>query len=193
MTRRPVWVVCVLGIALLVAACSGAEKDATEAAINAAQSAINAVRDEAEKYAPDQLQAAQNALQSARVELTKGDYKNALSAAQDAARKAKDLAVTAAAKKDEFMKTWNSLNDSLPKSMDQVKTKLEAYSKGARMPQGMDRDQLEAAKAQYAQLKQSWADAKASASQGNWGDAIQKATGINDLLAKLKEMLGIKP
>jgi Domain of unknown function (DUF4398) len=193
MTRRPVWVVCVLGIALLVAACSGAEKDATEAAINAAQSAINAVRDEAEKYAPDQLQAAQNALQSARVELTKGDYKNALSAAQDAARKAKDLAVTAAAKKDEFMKTWNSLNDSLPKSMDQVKTKLEAYSKGARMPQGMDRDKLEAAKAQYAQLKQSWADAKASASQGNWGDAIQKATGINDLLAKLKEMLGIKP
>jgi uncharacterized protein YukE len=91
------------------------------------------------------------------------------------------------------MKTWNSLNDSLPKSMDQVKTKLEAYSKGARMPQGMDRDKLEAVKAQYAQLKQSWADAKASASQGNWGDAIQKATGINDLLAKLKEMLGIKP
>jgi hypothetical protein len=192
MARRPVWMMCVLGIALLVAACSGAEKDATEAAINAAQSAINAVRAEAEKYVPDQLQAAQNALQSARDELTKGDYKDALAAAQDAANKAKELAVTAAAKKDEFIKTWNSLNDSLPKSMDQVKTKLDAYSKGARMPQGMDKDKLEAAKAQYAQLKQSWADAKASASQGNWGDAIQKATGINDLLAKLKEMLGIR-
>jgi esterase/lipase len=193
MARRPVWVVCMLGVVLFVAACGKAEKDATEAAINAAQSAIDAVRAEAEKYAPDQLQAAQNALQSAKDELTKGDYKDALSAAQDAANKAKELAVTVAAKKDEFMKTWNSLNDSLPKSMDQVKTKLDAYSKGAHLPQGMDKDKLAEAKAQYAQLKQRWADARASASQGNWGDAIQKATGINDLLAKLKEMLLIKP
>jgi DNA repair exonuclease SbcCD ATPase subunit len=193
MARGPVWIACMVGIALLIAACGEAEKNATEAAVNAAQSAINAVRAEAEKYTPDQLRAAQNALQSAKDELTKGDYKDALSAAQDAANKAKELAVTVAAKKDEFIKTWNSLNESLPKSMDQVKTKLDAYSKGARLPQGMDKDKLAEAKAQYAQLKQSWADAKASASQGNWGDAIQKATGINDLLAKLKEMLGIKP
>ena len=192
MARRPVWVVRMLGVALFVAACGKAEKDATEAAINAAQSAIDAVRAEAEKYAPDQLQAAQNALQSAKDELTKGDYKDALSGAQDAANKAKELAVTVAAKKDDFVKTWNSLNDSLPKAMDQVKTKLDAYSKGARLPQGMDKDKLAEAKAQYAQLKQRWADARASASQGNWSDAIEKATGINELLAKLKEMLGIK-
>lgn len=60
------------------------------------------------------------------------------------------------------------------------------------MPEGMDKSVLATAKDRYAQLKQAWADATAAAQSGNLGDAIQKATGIKDLLAKLREMLGIK-
>lgn len=193
MARKLAGLVCgVLAIVLLVAGCGGAQKEATEAAINAAQTAINAAQAEAAKYVPDQLQAAQNMLQSARDALAKGDYQAALSAAQNAASKAKDLAAAAAAKKDEWMKTWSSLNESLPKSMDQVKGKLDAYSHGAHMPAGMDKEKLADAKAQYAQLKQNWSDATSAAAQGNLSEAVQKATGINDMLAKLKEMLGIK-
>jgi hypothetical protein len=188
------WIYCgLLAIALLAAGCGTAQKDATQAAINAAQSALNAVRAEAAKYLPNQLQAAQATLQNAKDALAKGDYPAALSAAKDAANKARDLAAAAAGKRDEWTKQWADLSASMPKSLDEVKNRLNAYSHGARMPAGMDKDKLAYAKAQYDQLKQRWSDAISAASQGKMGDAINKASNAKELLAKLKEMLGIKP
>jgi ATP-dependent Clp protease ATP-binding subunit ClpA len=193
MSRKVNWLGCgVLGLAVMLTACGGAQKEATEAAINAAQTAINAASAEAAKYVPDQLKSAQDALQSAKDALAKGDYSAALSAAKDASGKASDLVAAAAAKKEELMKNWTRLSESMPKSMEQVKAKLDAYSHGAKMPAGMDKSSLAAAKDQYAQLKQSWADATAAAQQGNLGAAMQKASSIKDVLAKLVEMLGIK-
>jgi len=191
MARRVNWALCrVLGVALLVVGCGNAQKEATDAAVNAAQAAINSVQVEAAKYVPDQLAAANSALQSAKDALAKGDYAAALAAAKDATGKARELATAAAAKKAEWTQTWSSLNESLPKSMDAVKAKLDAYSK--HLPAGMDQDKWAAAKAQYEQLKHTWADASAAAAQGNLGDAIKKTSGLKDLLTQLKEMLGIK-
>jgi len=193
MYKKNLWVICVfLGIAILLAACNGAQKEATEAAINAAQAAINAAQGEAAKYVPDQLQAAQTALQNAKDALAKGDYPAALSAAQDAANKAKDLAAAAAAKRDEWSKEWADLSSSTPKSLDEVKAKLNAYSHGAHLPAGLDKAKLDDAKTQYAQLKQTWDDASAAVTQGKLGDAINKLSGVKDAIAKLKETLGIK-
>ena len=181
-----------LAMASLAAGCGTAPKDATQAAINAAQSALNAAKTQAAKYLPDQLQAAQATLQTAKDALAKDDYAAALSSAKDAANKARDLAVAAAAKRDEWTKQWADLSASMPKSLDEVKNRLNAYSHGAHMPAGMDKDKLADAKAQYDQLKQSWSDATSTASQGKLGDAIKKASNVKELLAKLKEMLGIK-
>ncbi len=193
MLRKSGWILCaLLGMALWVAGCGNAQKEATDAAINAAQAAINVVQGEAEKYAPDQLQAAQAAIQTAKDELAKGEYQAALKAAREAANKAKELAAAAAAKKDEWTKQWADLNVSVPKSMEQVKTKLNAYAHGAHMPAGLDKDKLAEAKTQFEQLKQDWANASAAATQGNLGDALKKASAVKDVLAKLMEMLGIK-
>lgn len=194
MAWKTKWIYCgLLAIASLAASCGTAQKDATQAAINAAQSALNAAQAQAAKYLPDQLQAAQATLQNAKDALAKGDYPAALASAKDAAYKARDLAVAAAAKRDEWTKRWTDLSASMPKSMDEVKNRLNAYSHGAHMPVGMDKDKLADAKTQYDQLKQSWSDATSEASQGKLGDAIKKATNVKELLAKLKEMLGIKP
>jgi len=182
----------VLGLALLLTACGGAQKEATEAAINAAQTAINAVQSGAAKYVPDQLAAANSAIQSAKDALAKGDYAGALSAAKDAANKAKEMAMAAAAKKQEWTQAWNSFDESMPKSMDVVKARIDAYSRGARMPAGMDRDKLVEAKTRYDHLKQGWADATAAATQGNVGEAVKKASELKGILAQLQEMLGIK-
>ena len=191
MAKRMSWVLCgVLGVVLFVVGCGSAQKEATEAAVNAAQTAINSVQAEAAKYVPDQLAAANTALQSAKDALAKGDYTAALAAAKDAASKANDLAAAAAAKKQEWTQAWTSLNESMPKSMDAVKAKLDAYSK--HLPAGMDKEKLATAKTQYEQLKQTWADATAAATQGNLGDAIKKSSGLKDLLMQLKEALGIK-
>jgi hypothetical protein len=87
---------------------------------------------------------------------------------------------------------WSDLSASIPKSLDEVKAKLNAYSHGAHMPAGMDKTKLGDAKTQYEQLKQTWADATSAATSGNLADAIKKASDAKDVLAKLKEMLGIK-
>jgi hypothetical protein len=193
MVRKPFWIVCVLlGGVFVLGSCGNAQKEATAAAINAAQSAITAAQAEAAKYAPGQLQAAQATLQSAKDALAKGDYPAALSAAQDAANKAKDLVAAAAAKKDEWTKTCAEMSASMPKTLDEIKAKLSAYSHGAHVPSGMDKSKLDDAKAQFEQLKQAWSEASASITQGNLKGAMDKMPGINEMLAKLKEMLGIK-
>jgi len=193
MARKRAWMLSgVLGLTCLAAGCRNTQKNAIEAAINAAQTAINTVQTEAVKYVPEQLASAQTALQSARDALAKEDYQGALNAAQDAANKAKELAAATAARKEEWTKTWSRLNESMPRSMNEVKRRLDAYSHGARLPSGMDKDMLEAAKPQYEQLKQVWADATADATRGNLRDAIKKATGMQDALAKLMEIVGMK-
>jgi hypothetical protein len=193
MFRKTTWFGCaLLGFAVFVASCGNAQKEATDAAITAAQAAVNAAQGEAAKYVPDQLQAAKTAIQTAKDALAKGDYSAALTAAQDAASKAKELAAAAAAKKDEWTKDWADLRASMPKSLDQVKAKLDAYSHGAHMPAGFDKAKLAEAKTQYEQLKQGWADASAAAAQGNMGDALKKASSMKEALAKLVEALGIQ-
>lgn len=193
MVKKTGWIVCaLLGMALLAAGCGNAEKEATEAAISAAQAAINAGESEAQKYVPDQLQAAQTALQSAKDSFAKGDYPAALKAAQEATNKASEMVTAAAAKKEEWTKDWAELSASIPKTLDKVKYKLDAYSRGAHMPEGIDETTLADAKAQYEQLKQSWAEASGAAAQGNLGEAMQKASGMKEPLAKLVEKLGVK-
>jgi hypothetical protein len=190
--RSALFLAALLWLALILAACGGAQKEATEAALNAAQTALDTAQGEAAKYAPDQLQAAQAAMQSAREALAKGDYDGALSAARDAANKARDLTAAAAAKKEELTKTWMSLNQSAQKAMDEVKRRLDAYSHGARLPAGLDKSQLNDAKTQYEQLKRQWSEAAATAREGNLPEAIAKASIWKEGLAKLMDLLGIK-
>jgi len=179
--------------ALLLAGCTTAQKEATQAAINAAQSALDTATSEAEKYAPEQLQAARTALQNAKDALANSDYQGALKAAQDALSKTKDLPTVVAARKDELKKSWDSLNEVVTKYLDAVKAKLDAYSRGAHLPEGMDKTKLTEAKEEYARLKKQWADASADAAKGALESARQKASTLKDQLTKLMEELGIRP
>jgi predicted nucleic acid-binding Zn-ribbon protein len=194
MGKKMSWTVhAALLSALLLAGCTNAQKEATQAAINAAQSAIDTATSDAEKYAPEQLQAARTALQNAKDALANSDYQGALKAAQDALSKAKDLPTAVAARKDELKKSWDGLNEVVTKYLDAVKAKLDAYSRGAHLPEGMDKTKLTEAKEEYARLKKQWADASADAAKGALESARQKASTLKDQLTKLMEELGIRP
>ena len=192
MVTKTSWTVRIaLATALLLVGCNNAQKEATQAAVSAAQSALDTATSEAEKYAPEQLQAARTALQNAKDALAKGDYQGALKAAQDALSKAKDLSPAVAAKKDELKKSWDSLDELVTKYLDAVKSRLDAYSHGARMPVGMDKTKLAEAKEEYARLKKEWADASAEAARGALEDARIKTSVLKDQLSKLMAELGI--
>jgi hypothetical protein len=182
----------IVSVAVILAACNGGQKEATEAALDATQAAITAVQGEAEKYVPDELKETQDAMRKAREALAKGDYQGALSGAQNAANKAKELATAAAAKKDQLSKSWASFSETIPKSMEEAKRRLDAYSHGARLPEGLEKEMLPDARTQYDQLKQRWNDAVASFQGGNLADATKKAAELKEELAKLAELLGMK-
>jgi hypothetical protein len=193
MFRKKNWYVFEgVSVVVLLAACNGAQKEATEAALNAAQTAITTVQGEAAKYVPDQLKETQDAMQSAREALAKGDYDGALNGARNASSKAKELAAASAAKKDELSKRWASFRETIPKSLEEAKRRLDAYSHGARLPAGLEKEMLPDARAQYDQLKQGWSDAVASFQQGNLPDAVKKAAELKEGMAKLAELLGMK-
>ena len=94
-----------------LAACS--QKGPAEAAINAAEQAVNQAKPEVIKYVPDQFQMLTAALAGARDSFSKGDYATAIKTAQEIPGKAKDALAAAAAKKDELTKTWNEMNASV--------------------------------------------------------------------------------
>ena len=181
-----------LGFAVLLYGCSAAQKEATEAAISASQTAINAAQGAAEKYVPEQTKAAQDALQAAKDALAKGNYEEALKDTKEATDKAKAALDAAKAKKEEWTNTWNNLSQSAPKPMNEVQAKLDAYKKNGKLPPGVDQTTMDSAKAQFDQLKQSWADATAAYKNGNLADAMQKASTLKEGLQKLKDLLGIQ-
>lgn len=182
---------CALGIGLFLGGCGNAKHDATEAAINAVQTALNAARGATHKYAAEQAKSAQDALQAARDALAKGDYAAALKGAQDATQKAKDAVAAAAAKKEEWTKTRQSLNATAPKSLNEVQIKLDAYKKYGRLPTGVAKETMDEAATQFDQLKQEWADTSAAYKGGNVAEAMNKASIIKEGLRKLREILGL--
>lgn len=79
MKKQAVWLLATLATVLLVACMS--EKAPAEQAIASAETALAQVRDPAQKYAPDQLQAIDAQLAAMKDSLAKGDYKAVLAAA----------------------------------------------------------------------------------------------------------------
>ncbi len=184
MKFRSLLVVSVASI-LLLAACDSAKKAGAEAAIKTAETAFSAVSGEASKYVPDQAKAVQDSLTAAKTSLTNGDYEAALNSAKDLPGKISDLAAAVKAKKDELTTQWTGLSGSLPKSVEEITTKVAALTKTHKLPAGVG-EQFDAA-------KQMWTDASGAFSSGNLSDAMAKANEVKDKLAALRTTLGMKP
>ena len=80
---------------------------------------------------------------------------------------------------------WTSLSGSLPRSVEQITTKVAPLPKTHTLPAGVG-DQLDAA-------EQMWTDASSAFSSGNLSDAMAKANDVKDKFAALRTMLGVKP
>ncbi len=189
--RQARLLVFVLGVSWPLAGCGNGSHDATEAAINAAQTAINASKDAAEQFAPEQMKAAQIAVDEAKRALAKSDYTTALGDAQNAAQKAREAVATASARKEEWKKSWDSMSASAPKYLNEVQARVDMYTKYGRLPKGVDSTHMEEARIQFEQLKQTWVDVTADHKSGHWIEAMKKSAGFKEGLQKLRESLGL--
>jgi hypothetical protein len=184
-----------LGVALvlsvpILAGCAS-DKGPAEAAIKAAEAAVNATVAEASKYVPDQAMSLQAALAATKEKFAKGDYTAALNDAKSLTDKTKEVASAASAKKAELTKTWEDLTAGMPKVLDAIKGRVDILSKSKKLPANLTAEKFASAKSGLDEMTQQWTAATQSASGGNLMDAITKGTAVKTKAAEVLTTLGM--
>jgi hypothetical protein len=186
--KRHLRILALLAPLALVYGCSKAPADA---AIKAAESAVEAAKPLAEKFVPDQMKSLSDALADAKDKFGKGDYSGALAAAKDLPAKANDVLAAAKAKKEELTKAWEGLTKDVSSSLSAVTAKIGELSSMKKLPKGMDKAKLDGAKAALDSANQAWAKAAEAAKGDKWTEALKAAGEVKAKAAEIMASLGM--
>ena len=196
MKKQSVWLLATLA-AVLVVGCANQKAPAEQAGAGA-ETALAAVRDDAQKHVPDQLQAVDSQLAALKASLAKGDYKtvltgaptlnSAISSLKDAADAKKADAEAALGKAKD---AWGPLSAEVPKMVDAIQSRVTALSKSHHLPKGVTKDGLASAKSGVDSLKSMWSDASNAATSGDFTTAVSKGQAVKDKAAEIMRSLGM--
>ena len=197
MKKPSFWVLATLA-AVLIAACAN-QRAPAEQAVKAAESALTDIRDMANRYAPDQLQAVDAQLNGVKDSLAKGDYKGVLAAMpalntaisnlKDTATANQQQAEAASAKAKD---AWGPLSSDVPKMVDAISSRVDILSKSHHLPKGVTKDTLAAAKSGLDSMKSAWSDASNAATSGDYSTAVSKGQAVKDQASQIMQSLGMK-
>ncbi len=186
----------VAALALLaLAACS--QQGPAEKAVDAAESALAAVHEDAVKYVPDEYKAVKADLDRARESIKAGKYAEALDAIAKVPERASTLATHAAEAKatlaEKLKGDWKGLTDTVPGMVSSVEAKLAELSATKKLPEGMDKALLDDAALTLTRAKEAWATANEKFAAGDFEQAVANALGTRTLTQKLMVVLGMAP
>ena len=172
----------------LAAACG---KGPAEAALKAADQALEAARPEIEKYVPADVTALSGAAKAAHDRFDQGDYKAALAAAQELPAKVQAAAAAATAKKESLTQTWSALQGSVPGMVEAFKNRVTQLVSMKKLPKGMDATKLGAAKNELDAITQAWDEASTAFQAGNLSQAVDKANAVTTRVVAAMESVGL--
>ncbi|MGH8267612.1 MAG: hypothetical protein ACRETS_09850 [Steroidobacteraceae bacterium] len=196
MKKQAVWLLATLAVVLMLG-CSSAKAPA-EQAVAGAETALAAIQDDAQKYAPDQLVAVQTQLQNAKDSYAKGDYQAVVAAAPAlstaiagmkdavASKKAEAEAALAKAKND-----WGPLGTDVPKMVEEIGKRVETLAKSRHLPKGVTKDAVASAKSGLDALKTNWGDAVSASTSGDFTTAMSKGQAVKDQAMEMMKSLGM--
>jgi hypothetical protein len=184
----------ILAIAVLAVGCASQKEPATRAVADA-EAALAAVRDQAARWAPDQLQSVESALAGLKDSLGKGDYKAVLAAAPKLVTDVSELKSAADAALQSAIERasgeWSTLAADLPNMVSAIESRVNILSKSRRLPAGLDQARFDAAKAGLADMKNSWTRASDAFASGNVLDAVSIANDVKAKGAEIMTTLGM--
>jgi PBP1b-binding outer membrane lipoprotein LpoB len=196
MKKSALWVLVTLA-AVVIAGCENQRAPAQQA-VAAAETALTNVRDAATHYAPDQLQAVDAQLASAKDSLAKGDYKGVLAAMPALNTAIKTLGDTATAKQqeadaanDKAKDAWGPMSTDVPKMVDAISSRVDILSKSHHLPKGVTKDSLASAKSAVDSMKSTWGAASSAATSGDYATAVSKGQGVRDQASQVMQSLGM--
>lgn len=198
MKKHSVFLLAALAAVLLVGC--NTQKGPAEQALASAQSALDAVRDDAQKYAPEQLGGVEAKLSDMKGAFQQGNYAGVLAAAPGLTTSIASLKDAAAAKKVEAEQAlakakddWGPASTAVPKMVEEIARRVETLSRTKKLPRGVTKDSLAAAKTAVDSMKSSWADAANASSSGDYTTAMAKAEAVKSKAAEIMKSLDMKP
>jgi len=179
---------------LLVAACADANKVPAETAVKAAEAAVATLSAEATRYAPGAVASVQKNLAAAKDLIAKQDYKGALDKAKGIPMEVQQVGtVVADAKYAELVKVWDRSVADLRSMTTAIKSRLDALAQAKKLPAGITKDALAAAKDG---LKAVESSARKLADDFKAGKATEAVAGGRELVAKcgqIMKSIGLPP
>jgi hypothetical protein len=179
----------VIGMALVASACS--QKTPAEAAISAAQTALDAVKGDAKVYVPDQLKAVEDAFAAVKASFDGGDYTKALADATALLDKVTALKDASEAKRKELSASWSQLSKSMPPVVASIQARVTDLSTMRRLPRGLSKENFEAAKAGLDEITQAWSAATGAMEGGDLVGALAKAAPVKAKALEVFNLLGM--
>ena len=181
---------------LLAVAAACSQKDPAQEAITAAESALAAVYEDAQKYVPERYAEVKAELEGARAAFNEERYADAIAAVKDVPAHAEDLAkevVTAKQQRlSELNSDWARLSGSLPGLMINIGNRLGELGKMRRLPAGMDKQLLDEANAAYGSAQSAWEEAGGAFTAGDLEGAVGKARDSEAMAQDLVTRLGMQ-
>ncbi|MDH3495191.1 MAG: hypothetical protein OER21_00300 [Gemmatimonadota bacterium] len=182
------------GVVLALAVLTGcATEQRAERALQASEDAITAQHADAIRYAPDTFKDIMDTYAAARTAFEAKDYATAMAGANDAAAKAKQLPTAIAAGKATFTARWDTVSANVSMKLLALEKQVAALSSARKLPPGVVRGDVAAARDEFPQLQDSWQKARAAVQRGDLSDAVHAASQVETRASTWLQKLGMQP
>lgn len=139
------------------------------------------------KFVPDQVKGIDDAIRAAKASFDRGDYKEALAAAQAIPDRVKEMNAAVAVRKENLARNWAEISGGVPEMLEAIKGRLDTLKAGKRLTAPMDKTRLEQAEMRYEIATILWDEAKKTLSEGNPADVMPLAAAAReDAVAAMK-------
>lgn len=193
----PRFVVPVALVATLLAVGCANQKEPATRALEAVDTQLNALREDAAKYAPEALASAEATLGKLHSAFDNGDYSGVLTAVPDVTKSVAALKDTAAAKKAEALaaieqaKTqWATLGVELPKQVEALKSRIAALSQSKSAQAKLGPGVFDSAKTGLEEIERDWTSALGTFNAGDQAEAVGKAEALRTKIADIAKQIG---
>jgi hypothetical protein len=182
--------IAALAVASLALLAAGCNKGPAEDALRAADQALAAAKADVERYVPGELTSLNDAMAAAKAEMEKGNYTEALKAAQALPGRIEDAVAAAKKKKDELTGEWTAMSGRLPGAVQAVSDRMGALAAAKPLPEGITRDLVVNWQKDLDAVTQAWTEATAAYHGGDIPRAVKMAQDVEARADALARALG---
>ncbi len=200
MNRSTSWtpIVALSGWLVLTGGCAG-QQDAAARVIADAETTLQAVREEAQRLAPEEYAAVERSIGRLRERLAQRDYAAVLDALPAVTAELAGLEELATRRRAELEAAleraraeWGGLSVELPTALNALQARVDELMRLRQLPAGIDRQLIERARAELESIKSAWAEALAAFAQGRLPEAADQARESRERARRLEAELGMQ-